>query len=281
MTHGRHELAADLRALITRANLTPAEVSRRIGVSEATMSRYVNGKTAVAPKTVRAVITACGLTGDVEAEQTFTLAEDVAAGSASRVVILRRGSGTSQRRFGALEKSASHTATFTALVVPGLLQTERYMREVFAVGGLEGAALDKAVRGRLDRQEVMRTSDSRYTQITTEGALRWQARSSDLMAEQVDHIAALASQDWGGRVRVGVIPWTVPVDLFPLTNFDLYDDTRAVVVGTDFGTSFLDRSADVAVYVRQFSRLSELALFGLDAVPVLERIADDYRQQPD
>lgn len=277
MTHGRQELASGLRGLIARAGLTPAEVSRRIGVSESTVSRYIGGRVAVTPDAVRRIITACDVRDDPDAERLVTLAEDVQAGSASRVVILRSGAATSQRRFGKLEQEARHVATFTALMVPGLLQTERYMRALFGSGGRTGAALEGGVAARLERQEHMRTSSTRYTQITTEGALRWQVESRGLMLEQAEHIAALAREHAGPRVRIGFIPWTTPVGLFPLTNFDLYDDARAVIVGTNFGTSFLERSQDVAVYTRQLEQLERLAVFGPDAAVELERIAADYR----
>lgn len=279
MTHGRQELASGLRGLIARAEVTPAEVSRRIGVAESTVSRYLGGRVAVSPATVRRIITACDARADPEADALEQLAEDVHAGSASRVVILRSGAATSQRRFGKLEEAAEHVATFTALMVPGLLQTERYMRALFATGGRTGKALEDSVTGRLERQEKMRTSSIRYTQVTTEGALRWQVQSRGLMLEQAEHIADLARAAMEPRVRIGIIPWTVPVDLFPLTNFDLYDDTRAVIVGTNFGTSFLERSQDVAVYTRQLEQLEQLAVFGPAAALELERIAEDYRQR--
>ncbi len=277
MTHGRQELASGLRGLIDRADVTPAEVSRRLEVAESTVSRWLGGRVAVAPATVRRIITACDARADLEAEQLEQLAEDVHTGTASRVVVLRSGAATSQRRFKKLEDDAESVATFTTLMVPGLLQTERYMRALFATGQT-GAALEASVKARLERQEHMRTSSTRYVQVTTEGALRWQLKSRDLMLEQTDHIAGLARTLEESRVRIGIIPWTTPVNLFPLTNFDLYDESRAVVVGTNFGTSFLDRSQDVAVYVRQLEQLEELAVFGEAAALELERIAEDYRQ---
>lgn len=247
-------------------------------MAESTVSRYLGGRVGVSPATVRRIITVCDLDGTLEAQQLEQLAEDVRAGTASRVVILRAGAATSQRRFGQLERGAESVATFTTLMVPGLLQTERYMRALFATGGKTGAALEASVKARLERQEHMRTSSTRYVQVTTEGALRWQLESRDLMLEQAVHIAELARTLEGPRVRVGIIPWTVPVNLFPLTNFDLYDETRAVVVGTNFGTSFLEGAQDVAVYTRQLEQLEQLAVFGPAAAVELERIAEDYRQ---
>lgn len=277
MTHGRQELASSLRDLINRSGVTPAEVSRRLGVAESTVSRWIGGQVSVAPATVRRIVTACDARADPEAPHLEAMAEEIAAGSASRVVILRGGAATSQRRWGKLEDKAGHVATFTTLVVPGLLQTEAYMRALFASGGREGKALEGSVSGRLKRQTDMWASSTRYTQITTEGALRWRFGSRDLMLEQTEHLAAIARADTAPRVRIGFIPWTTPTDMVPLTSFDLYDSSTAVV-GSSFGTAFIDRPQDVAVYVAQLEQLERLAVFGLEAAVELERVAADYRR---
>lgn len=278
MTHGRHELAAGLRGLIARADVTPAEVSRRLEVAESTVSRWIGGKVAVTPDTVRRILAACDARADHAAEGLEAAAEEIAAGSASRVVILRSGAATSQRRWGKLEETAEHVATFTTLIVPGLLQTEAYIRALFASGGREGETLEGGVRGRMRRQTAMLISSTRYTQITTEGALRWRFGSRELMLEQAEHLAAAARAETGPRVRIGFIPWTVPTNLIPMTSFDLYDSSTAVV-GSSFGTAFMDRPQDVAVYVEQLEQLERLAVFGLEAAAEFERIAQDYREK--
>jgi transcriptional regulator with XRE-family HTH domain len=278
---GRDELARALRNLIDAAGLVPAEVARRAGISEATMSRYLNKKVVPSPAAVRKIVTAAGQGGTDDAQQAVQLAEDLRAGAARRVVLLRSGTATAQKRFAEIEAEATHVASFTPLIVPGLLQTEAYARAVFTSGGQSGPRLEENLRGRIEqRQKLLDDPDHRFTQIVTEGALRWHAGGPAVMAEQVEHIAHRARLDTGGRVQIGIIPWSTPVDLFPLTNFDLYDDERAVIVGTNFGTNYLDRPLDVAVYVRMFQRLRELAVFGDAAVAEIERIAGEYRALP-
>lgn len=277
MAPGRGELVSELRDLIARAGVVPAEVARLTGISEATLSRYLNAKVVPGPGAVRKIVTALGTAGTDRAERAVALAEDLRAGTASRVVVLRSGTATRQRRYAEIESGSEHITSFTPLLVPGLLQIEPYARAVFSSAGQAGETLERNLRDRISgRQALLASPGHRFTQVMTEGALRWQVRSAALMSEQVRHIARMAERDTGGRVRIGIIPWTATVDVFPLTNFDLYDDQRAVIVGTDFGTSFLDRPRDVAVYVEQFGRLARSAAFDGDAVPELERIAADY-----
>lgn len=279
-TPGRDDLTAALRGLVDSLELTAAEVARRTGMSEATVGRYIGRiATTSLPKLpqVRRMVDALGMAHTPEGREAVQLAEDLNAANA-RVVLLRSGSATSQRRFQEIEAGYGHICTFGALIVPGLLQTEAYMRVVFASGGQGPEQIDGNVAGRLARQERLHDPGCRFTLVVTEGALRWQAASADVMAKQLVHLAETAGRETGGRVQVGVIPWTSAVDLFPRSSFDLYDDQRAVIVGTDFGTAYLDKPGDVDVYVRQFARLSELAVFNADAVPVFERIAEDYRR---
>jgi len=274
---GHTDLANALRALVAESGLLPAEVARRSGISEATISRYLNGRILPPPGKVGTLADAVGLRDSGAAAEAVRLAEDLRSGSASRVVVLRSGTATSQRRFAEIESTAQHVSTFTCTLVPGLLQTERYARAIFTAGGQTGDALEANLRDRLSvRQRRLADPELRVTQVITEGALSWHVGSPELMIEQLDHLASLCRLDTADRVRIGLIPSSQPTDLFPRTNFDLYDD-HSVIIGTDFGTCFLDRPHDVARYIEQLRHLTELAVFGDGAATEFERIAERFR----
>lgn len=273
---GRRDLADTLAQLIEHAGLSNSEVARRAGVDVATVGRWVRGKVAVSVEQVQRVIDATGTGGSEAARDALQLAEMVRAGAAYRVVILRSGSLLSQKRYAEYEAEAEHIATFTLAMVPGNLQTEAYARAVFAAGGQTGQRLEENVRTRVgQRREMLENSDRRYIQIMTEGALR-RAGSPKVMAEQVEHIAGWARRDTGGRVQVGIVPWHVELDFFPRTNFDLYDNNKAVIIGTDFGVAFLDRPGDIDRYVGQLQKLTKIAVFGEAAGTEFDRIATSY-----
>jgi len=125
----------------------------------------------------------------------------------------------------------------------------------------------------MGRQALLTEPGRSFTFLLSEGPLRWQVGSPQLMAAQLDHIASIADQP---NVRVGVIAWTTTVDVAPVAGFDLYDE-RAVIVGTDAGTTFLTDPPDVASYVRLFADLAAVASFDDAALAVLHGIAADYR----
>jgi hypothetical protein len=199
------------------------------------------------------------------------LREDVTP--AARVVI-RRGAARMQERIGRIEQTSVTVRNFHPAVVSGLLQLPDYARVIFSAGGdLSADEVRVAVDQRLARQVLLAEPGRSFTFLLTEGPLRWQVGSPRLMATQLDHIAAVAERL---NARVGVIPWTTAVDVAPVAGFDLYDE-RAVIVGTDAGTTFITDPSEVTSYLRLFADLEALASFDDDALAVLRGIAADYR----
>ncbi len=186
---------------------------------------------------------------------------------------LSRGAQNMQQRIRRLEGSASLLRSFQPCMIIGLLQTEAYARLVFGVSS-SGPGIDRAVVARLERQAALRERVPRAVLVMTEGALRWQAGSPQVMIEQLDAIAAATGHP---NVEVGIIPYSTPVTVFPRHGFHLYD-SDAVIIGTETGTATIIDNDDIAGYERLFARLEELAATGDTAQAVLRRVADDYRK---
>lgn len=271
---GRDDLARALTTLIDESGVVPAEIARRTGISEPTISRYRRGLVVPKPAAVEQIIAAVGNPDSEAANDARRIAEDLQQGQAHRIVVLRSSSATAQERWASVEGEAARVSTFTPLLVPGLLQTEKYMRAVFESNGAPAARVDANVAARLGRQKALAGPDHRFTILLTEGALMWRVIDGAAMVEQCRRIADVARTSTAARV--GIIPWTTPItDLFPMTNFDVYDDAR-VVIGTGFGTAWLDRPLDVAPYVTQFTRLCDRAVWGEDCALEVDRIGEKY-----
>lgn len=204
-----------------------------------------------------------------------SLARDLRA--ERRPVVMVRGKGAPsafQERLLRIETASSHVATFTPTVVPGLLQTEVYTRELVAYRQLSADEVDRFVARRLARQERLHDPANRFTQITTAGALGWRAGTRSDMAEQVERISELSRLP---NVKVGIVPWGARARLFPLHGWDLHDE-RAVIYGTADATAVLTEPKDVARYVELFDGVSSMAIYGDDARLLLGKIAADYRR---
>jgi hypothetical protein len=196
---------------------------------------------------------------------------------ASAKLILARGVAETQQRIGHLEVSASLIRSFQPAMVIGLLQTVPYMRCVFGTPDAHALSVedvDEATQARTLRQRMLDDKSKQFVLIMTEGALRWQADSPTVMADQVRAIAQAAKQP---NVHIGIIPWTTPVRFFPRHGFHLYDED-AVTVGTETATATITGPADIATYIELFHTLKRTASFGDAAQEHLTRIAADYEQ---
>jgi hypothetical protein len=78
------------------------------------------------------------------------------------------------------------------------------------------------------------------------------------------------------HIRLGIIDWRCPAEVFPHTAFHLYDDTAAIVATRD-GTAIINDIPRLTGYHGLFNELTALASFGNAAQDILQRITNDYR----
>jgi transcriptional regulator with XRE-family HTH domain len=269
----RVRLARKLRELRRAAGLGGIEAGRRSGISQSKISKIETGLLRASPDDVRKL---CEVYKVPPADQQdlIQLAELLRAGAIEpRRVTLSRGANQMQQRIHRLEAAASLLRSFQPCMVIGLLQTEAYARLVFGAT-TTGDSLDRAVAARMARQSEFRDGGhGQAVLIMTEGALRWQAGSPQVMLEQISAIMTATSSP---STRVGIIPYSTSVGIFPRHGFHLYD-SDAVIIGTETGTATIVDSDDVADYEKLFGRLESLAAFDDSARRVLARIAGDYR----
>lgn len=270
----RASLARVLREARRRQGLAGAEAGRRAGMSQSKVSKIERGFLLPSIEDVKALCEVYDLQANQRHELT-TLVTELRKEARYRV-ILARGMAEMQRRIAQLEASAVLVRSFQPAMVIGLLQTSAYMRCVFGsqVPGPEVSAedVDAAVTAREARTRLLDNQSKSFVLIMTEGALRWHADSPAVMTEQIEAIADAATRP---NVRVGIIPWTTPVRLFPRHGFHLYD-TDAVIVGTETATATMTGATDIEAYIDLFDALAELAAFDDAAQEHLTRISDDY-----
>lgn len=262
-----------LKRLRTAAGLSQVTVGERAKRNQPWISRFERGDRVPTKDEAEFLISLYRPTAK-DARRLRAVARDLLddANLPARMVVRR--AGDMQRRIGRIEASSRRIATFAAVVLPGLLQTERYMRVVFASGGdLPPDQQAAALAERLARVQLLNEPGREFVFVLTEGSLRWRMGSATLMADQLDHIVETSRRP---GVRVGVIPWTTTVRVAPLHGFDLHD-RRAAIVGIETATAFLTNPHDVDAYVKLFAELEELASFGDDARTVLATIASEYR----
>lgn len=258
-----------------RTDLSGVRAGERAGMSQSKISKI---ESSLLLPSVNDVAELCRVyeVPETERSELSALAESLREEASARV-IMARGVSRFQQRMTKLAAATSVIRSFHPVVVPGVLQTREYTRCVFEDprDKVSAEEAEASIEARQERRQGLFEGSTQHRLIVPEGALRWQAGSPELMAEQVEEIARVATQ--APNAVVGVIPWTRPAHVFPGHGFNIYDED-AVMVGTETATATLTGAADIATYVELFGELEKLACFGDEAVGHLERIAGEYRQ---
>lgn len=271
----RTRLADALRAArLASGEISGAEAGRRSGISQSKVSKIEKGY--LLP-TVEDVEVLCRVYNvDAQRQEELVALVTKLRGAQSARVILTRGPAEMQKRIRQLEESATLLRSFQPTMVIGLLQTSAYAEVVFGTPDsfeLPVVEVVENIEIREGRQEALLDDSKDFVLILTEGALRWQAGSAAVMADQLD---ALAEATTYPNVRLGIIPWSTSVRFFPRHGFHLYDED-AVIVATETATATMTGEADVSQYVELFGALEDLAVFGDEARAHFVRIGDEYR----
>lgn len=274
--HERLRFARTIRELRERAGLGGVEAGSRAGMSQSKISKIETAQLLPSTEDVRALCSAYGASRD-ERDDLVRQVSALRDESRRSRIVLAAGAPQVQRRIARMEASATSIRSFQPTLVIGLLQTAAYMSCVFGAeldGRSELSRNDQemATKARAQRQSVLDDQSKEFALVMTEGALRWQAKDPTVMADQIDAISEATRRP---NVRIGIIPWTTPVDVFPRHGFHLYDSVA--VVGLETGSATITAPDDVELYERILARLEELASFDDPARRELARIAHDYR----
>jgi len=278
---GRDWLSRTLRDLRVAAGLSGNRAAHAIGMAQSRISRIEHGRYLPTEEEIRALTRLYRAPVAVR-QELLNARRALSAENTPARVVLARGGWRMQARIRAIEAKSALIENYQPAVIPGLLQTEDYMRLIFsqrqamtAGRAVTADAVERSVAERAARAEALGQPERDVTIIMTEGALRWTAGGPAVMAEQLDHIAAVAAAR--PHLRIGVIPQAQSVAVFPLHGFSIYD-RRTVVVGIWTGTSIITDPREVAEYAELFDALISLARFGNDAQAVIQQIAGDYHR---
>ncbi|MHA6621949.1 helix-turn-helix domain-containing protein [Pseudonocardia sp. DLS-67] len=272
------QLTAALRRLRADAGVSGADLAARIGTSQATISRYESGR--LQPSMLIAGRIGWALRAPKQQRQRLVelarAAAEERAGLVPKRVLLQQGVSQLQRRIRLQERRARQVQTFHPSIVPGLLQTEGYMRAIVSGPPATSDAENEAwMRERLARQLHMSQPGRTAVQIVAEAALHWGVAGSAVMAQQCAHLAELAVKRpaW----KVGVVP-RMPADPTPLfvTNGFTIHDSTSVHIGTTAGNALVTDPEVVADHVELFDRIEAMARFGEDAAAIFTRVAELY-----
>ncbi|MGV9878044.1 helix-turn-helix domain-containing protein [Streptomyces sp. NPDC003006] len=187
----RQRFAEELRKLRGESGLSLRALGERLGWDWSLFGKMEKGETLGSPEVVQALDTHYGTPGLLLALW------ELAAGDHTQF-------RERYRRYMALEAEAVSLWHFAVSVLPGLLQTPGYAREVLAAGGLKGKELEQQVEARMGRRELLAGEDAPpFRTILSEAVLRTPLRDVGEWRVQLEHLGEIAERP---NVTVHVLP---------------------------------------------------------------------------
>jgi transcriptional regulator with XRE-family HTH domain len=272
----RARLGEEMKRLRLLAGVTQRDIATATGLSQSTVFRVENGQSVPSWPEVRswARVTAAA---DPDLAALRELTESALNELTPFRVRLEDGLAAVQEDVRALEATARTLRNFNPAIVPGLLQTAAYARLVLDMAHAGDPAAAVAVR--MQRQQILYEPGRQFEFLLTEAALRWRPGPVSVLAGQLEHLAAVVTQD---SVQFGVIPSGALMRAIPRMGFVLYEDRAdgehpMVMAEMPHGPKYISEQADVAVYREQMALLRESAVYGDGAIAVVREVAQTRR----
>jgi transcriptional regulator with XRE-family HTH domain len=187
-------LSAALREARKASGFGVRELARRLSLSHVQISHWESGHRVPKLEAVAMILAVIGASPD-ERERILDLARNVG----EPIWLTVGGKGIPQQLAGVVEceRTASAITEWSPLLMPGLLQTVDYLREILqSGGGLSQSDVELRVMLKASRSEVIarRADPVRYTALVGEWALREPIGPPAVMADQLNHLLAMTAR---------------------------------------------------------------------------------------
>jgi transcriptional regulator with XRE-family HTH domain len=268
-----------LTGLRAVAGLSGNALAKRMGVVQSRVWKIEHGDLLPADEDIKAWAEATGA-GAAAGELLEMLAEAKSEQAFSTAFGRKGGAAAYEDRVRAIEEQSARIGEFEVAVVPGILQTADYAREVLSVSsgprawGSDDAEVEDKIAGRLRRQEILYGRDRRVQVVLSEAALRVLVTTPETMAGQLDKLLAVSRLP---AVELGVIGFGQRIPAYSIGGFRVYDDDL-IVVESISGEDEITDPAKVAVYLGAFDALRDAASTGVDAEALIQQALDDIRR---
>jgi transcriptional regulator with XRE-family HTH domain len=272
-------LGRQLQALREKAGLTFQQAADAIYSSEWTIRRMERAEGGLKPLTLKSLLVAYGVTDVREIDAFLALARD-----ASRPGWWHSYGDALPDWFKVaigLEESASVIRAYEPQVVPGLLQTEAYVRAITAASFPSESQEDseRKVALRLARQDLLkRPAPPQYRVVLEETVLRRPIGGADIMRAQLQHLIDMAAQP---SITIQILPFTAGWHPAMYGMFWIYrfpDDTMPDVVYSEGLTSayYLNKPEETTQYTQALDQMSAQAATPDQTITMMRNILKEH-----
>nr|WP_256095414.1 helix-turn-helix transcriptional regulator [Micromonospora carbonacea] len=269
-------LRRELRRLRDRTGRTAEDVAKLLGWHRTKIIRFELGHSRVMPKDLPPLLDLYDASEEERESLTALLRQSRQKGwwSAYGDVL--------PDDYVGFEAEATSISAFESLYVPGLLQTEEYVRAIVKAGRstADQDETDRRVAARLGRKTLLsRDAPPRLWMVLDEAAVRRVVGGPKVMQAQ---IARLIEACGLPTVEIQILPFAAGAHAAmggPFTLLDYSDpilDPTVVYLDNDSSTLLLEEERHVARYRLMFDHLMAKALDPDESAGFLARVADEY-----
>ncbi|MFB6661732.1 helix-turn-helix domain-containing protein [[Kitasatospora] papulosa] len=264
----RARFAEELRHLRTERGDSLRQLGERMGWDWSLFGKMEKGETVGGPEMVQALDQYYGTPGLLLAMWELAISDQ---------------SQFKERyqRYMALEAEATSLWHFAVGVLPGVLQTEAYAREVLAAGRLNGEEIDVQVKARLTRRDLLEGRGApHFRSILSETVLCTPLREASAWREQLGHLLEVADR---AQVVVQVLPHSAGAHSLSSTDVMFLrvaqGRTVAYVESASHGT-LLEASRQVEELQQMYDSVRDLALSPGESRKHISRLLEEIPCDP-
>ena len=262
-TRAKRRLGRFLADLREREEVSAPEAARELKTSKSTLLRYEGGAVMPVWSTVQSLLRLYNASTDEhqDAERLWQEAHDDAP-----PVRLPATAPSSFRKLVTAERDAASERTLAPLVVPGLLQTERYIRALMDAAGRfrePGTRVDTVISSRIARQGRLEGRDPLNLHVLLdEVVIHREVGGPDVMREQLGHLLDIGKRP---NITLQVIPFsmgaygTMAGDC-TIVSYPNRDEPPNVYLEYPAGGAWIEDGEDVQRFVNMFGDVSAAAL---------------------
>ncbi|MFH9944414.1 helix-turn-helix domain-containing protein [Streptomyces murinus] len=261
----RRQLASRLKELHDASGKTLAEVGAIIEVNQGSLSRIMNGDRGTSPVLVKALLDCYAVTDPAVREDILDL---VRADQAQKQKWWRKYSAViNTTQYGGyleLEQSATTLRSYEPQLIPGLLQTPEYARQVIAAMrvDLDAGQIQDLVDVRMKRQSLLAREDApKLWAVIDEAAIRRVESSPAVLKQQLEHLLEVEPRT---NITLQLLPFEAGFHPGLYGSFMLmgFPEPNPDVVWVENLTNsvYFEGSDDVGRYTEVFDHLRATAL---------------------
>ena len=276
-TVAQRRLARELRRLRLDAGFTIEQAAEKLELSPSTISRMETAQVGVKRRDVRELLDLYEVTG-AQREHLLRL-----AGESRQHAWWHEFKDLPNLPLASLEAGAASIWQYSALLIPGLLQTEEYAREVLRKIRLDATRndIERRLRLRMKRQALLTDENApQFWAVLDEAVLRRRVGGRQVMRQQLERLidaTALPS------VTLQVLPFASGAHAamdgeFTILKYPEPADPDVVFIENTGGDVYLEDPDVTRRYTSIFDHLRATALDPAESVRILAATKDELER---